>query len=177
MKIAQEVPDSVWKKSFQRIKEMTLSTKLRSFQYRLLNFAIITNVHLFKWKMKDNENCTFCGKDQENYIHLFVKCKEVKTKIWLPLKRWLYHFCNTEFDIEVYDIIFNRYRDSFQLLVNNIILITKQYIYAKRCMNEKLNFVQLIARIETFRAMEEIIAKKNGNIVKFNAKWSIYDKV
>ena len=35
----------------------TLSTKLKDFQYRILHGALITNSHLFKWKIKPNDLC------------------------------------------------------------------------------------------------------------------------
>ena len=175
--LQRDVPDSVWKLSFQRIKQITLSTKLRSFQYRLLNMAIITNKHLKMWKIKDTDLCYFCSKDQETYSHVFVNCSYVKTKIWFPLKRWLYYYCMIELEIDTYQIIFNRYKDSFQDLVNMLILITKQYIYSSRCLEKPLVFTQLIAMIENYRTIENIIARKKNSITMFNKKWSIYDKI
>ena len=69
------------------IKEVYVVTnvpKYRSFQYRLLNRAIITNAHLYRWgKIVDNK-CSFCGQDKETYSHIFVMCDEVK-KLWLAL--------------------------------------------------------------------------------------------
>ena len=50
----------------------------------------------------------------------------------------------------------------FPLLINTIFCITKQYIYAKKCMGEPLIFTQLTSKIHEFREIEYVIAKKNG---------------
>ena len=43
---------------FQNISKITKNPKLQSFQYRLLNSAIILNKHLYKWKIQKNDKCT-----------------------------------------------------------------------------------------------------------------------
>ena len=87
--IATEITEEVWNHSFKRIGRLTLSTKLRSFQYRLINFALITNVQLAKWNLLPNDLCTFCNLYKEDYLHFFCNCEIVQRKVWTPLKRWL----------------------------------------------------------------------------------------
>lgn len=64
--------------SFRDIYTLTVSTKLRDFQYRLLISVIVTNRTLHLWKLKDDENCSFYGKHPEEEIHLFCECEQVK---------------------------------------------------------------------------------------------------
>ena len=158
-------------------KKLTLCTKLQSFQYRLLNDALVTNEHLFRWKVITNDSCTFCQKCTETVMHLLTECQVVAQKIWIPLKNWLNYFCYIDFVIVPYDIILNRYKDSFPALVNTILCITKQYIYATRCLGKDLQFQQLISKISQYRTLEYIVAKRNGLLTKHNAKWQIYDVV
>ena len=66
---------------FQDIRLVTNVPKYGSFQYRLLHRAIITNVHLKHWGKVENDLCTFCEKDRETYLHLFIFCEHVE-KIW-----------------------------------------------------------------------------------------------
>ena len=47
-----EISDELWSKNFGKITKITMSIKLRTFQYRLLNHTIITNKHLAKWNIK-----------------------------------------------------------------------------------------------------------------------------
>ena len=53
-------------------------SKLRSFQYRLMFRAIITNKQLFIWKISETQTCSFGCKEIESYEHLFVNCVIVK---------------------------------------------------------------------------------------------------
>ena len=54
--------------AFCNIYKMTNNAKLRSFQYRVLHSAIITNRHLFKWGIKASNDCTFCKKGKRNHV-------------------------------------------------------------------------------------------------------------
>ena len=62
-------------------------------------------------------------------------------------------------------------------MVNVIILIAKQYIYSVKCISKQLHFPQLIAKISTYKKMEEIAAKKHKNMEKHNKKWFLYDRL
>ena len=62
----------------QNIKQTTISIKLCSFQYRLLMNAIITNVQLYHYKIRDNNLCTYCNAVKESYVHLFNDCSYVQ---------------------------------------------------------------------------------------------------
>ncbi len=65
------IDDEIICKVLQNIKLITLTTKLRSFLYRLVHFAILTNTKLSEWKVVNSELCTFCNTEPETYIHLF----------------------------------------------------------------------------------------------------------
>ena len=179
--LQKEIPDSFWCNQVTCINSYTKSTKLRAFQYRLINFAIITNIQLCKWSLIPSDKCSFCHNEPETYKHLFVNCRIVKNKVWIPLKRWLDHFCFINIDIsDEYLILLNRYKDVANSLTNMIILITKQYIYAKRCLNENLNAVELMHSISQYRLVEHIVANRSHNTKiyqEFVNKWALYDLV
>ena len=50
---------------FRNLYVTSNSTKLRSFQYRLLHRALITNIHLFRWGKMDTNLCSFCEKEKK----------------------------------------------------------------------------------------------------------------
>ena len=52
------------------IYRVTNIAKYRSFQYRLLQRAIVTNIQLFKWKVISSKDCSFCGIYEETILHL-----------------------------------------------------------------------------------------------------------
>ena len=72
------------------INRVTNIVKYRSFQYRLLQRCIITNVRLYQWKIIDSNKCTFCNDSEESVKHLFFECdivQELWRKVMLYIKR------------------------------------------------------------------------------------------
>ena len=67
---------------------MTKSTKLIEFQFKLLHKRLPTNSYLYKIKIKDNENCSFCKMQKEEIIHLFWNCEHV-TRLWKRIEEML----------------------------------------------------------------------------------------
>ena len=60
------------------IKMATVMAKYRSFQYRLVMMAVVTNVQLKRWGLTESEMCSFCHEAPETYIHLFCECSCLK---------------------------------------------------------------------------------------------------
>ena len=55
---------------------VTVDTKLRTFQYKILNNILFVNKMLFKLKEVGLPLCSFCKAKDETYIHLFYKCRK-----------------------------------------------------------------------------------------------------
>ena len=62
----------------------TMDTKLRWFQYRILNRFLTTNTFMYKIGRRVDNLRTFWKKEAETVEHLFAECNEV-TKIWSKL--------------------------------------------------------------------------------------------
>ena len=82
------------------INKTTQVAKLRSFQYRLLMKAVITNVHLMRWKMISSSSCSFCQKEPKTYHHLFVDCEEVRG-LWTEVDRICDELCGEKINLTV----------------------------------------------------------------------------
>ena len=54
-------------KMHKEIYGLTNVAKYRSFQYRLLQRSLVTNVLLYKWGIKVSDSCSFCGHEKRNY--------------------------------------------------------------------------------------------------------------
>ena len=77
-----------WKKIYSLPFTDTIETKIREFQYKVLNNIVFTNEKLFRLKMKDSPSCTFCKREVESFEHLFFYCDVTKT-FWEALCSWL----------------------------------------------------------------------------------------
>ena len=61
-----EISDIVWQNQFNRVKKLTLSTKLRFFQFRILHRYLITNTRVVMWDKNASQLCTFCRLEPRN---------------------------------------------------------------------------------------------------------------
>ena len=163
-----------WQKLYLDVMKLTSSTKLRFFQFRIINKYLPTNVLVSKWDRTVSSLCSFCSQADETLLHLFVECSHV-IKIWSMLKKWLYHFCFVEIAIDPVQILLNKYKEAFTDMVNTIILITKYYIYTQRSFKHQLSFRDVISYISKYKRIEFMAAKKTGKISHHLKKWHMYD--
>ena len=105
------------------ITTATISTKLRSFQYRLCMCAIITNIHLKHYGLRADNLCSFCNKHPEDVKHLFYDCEQVKL-VWNKICDIL-----RITSINYQQVIFNNIVQRPKAIENCIVLITKFYLY------------------------------------------------
>ena len=61
-------------------------------------------------------------------------------------------------------------------VANFILLVTKQYIYANKCLGKKLCKYELEVKIEKNRKYELYHAKKNNCMYKYCKKWNRNEK-
>ena len=110
---------------------VTTDTKIREFQYKLLNNIVFTNDKLFRFKMIDSPFYVFCQTEVESLEHLFFHCNVTKT-FWNLLSSWLIKqkIMTTSLTLEnVLFGVFNVIEDF--LILNHLLLLAKFYIY--RC--------------------------------------------
>ena len=62
------------KKIYSLAFSVTLDTKLRTFQYKLLNRIVFTNDKLFRFNIVESPLCTFCTVVEESLEHLLFFC-------------------------------------------------------------------------------------------------------
>ena len=65
----------------------------------------------------------------------------------------------------------------YQDLFNLIFIITKQYLYACRCLKTMPSTEMLISKIKEIKHIEQRIVIKNNKINQFNLKWQIISDI
>ena len=121
-----------WKKIYFLIRNTTLDTKARMFQYKVLHNTLYVNKMLFKFGKVISPRCSFRKLLEETIIHLFYDCLIVK-RIWNQLKSILSN--NTNFLISTPQSVIFGFWDldtNEHLTLNHLILILKMYIYDTR---------------------------------------------
>lgn len=159
---------------FKKINKITVSTKLRYFQYRILSKSLTTNVRVSKYNKEVKAVCSFCEEKAETIVHLFFECKFIQ-RIWKAVTKWLKYFHGTEVKLDMCTCILNNFKGRNAGLVNITILIVKFYVYRTKVQGEKLNFQRLIQEITKHKTVEKAIAIKNDKLYKYARKWDDFE--
>ena len=138
----------------------TRSTKLRDFQYRLIHMTLVTNKEAFHYfKKVPSDRCTFYNNCQENIHHILLFCRFSKT-LWNDLHSYIVRKTGINITLNDKDLIFGNNFLPFSNLYNHIIILTKQYLYACRCLNVTPDFNSLLRKIDREYRIE-LSAKAN----------------
>ena len=166
---------SVFMKYFTNINSISNNSKYYSFQYRLLNFAVITNVQLCQWKIVSSMKCTFCQKNDETLEHLFYECetalKIIELYLVLLKEYQKQKDVHLNYNISVATVLMNNVMQPPIHLLNFLILCAKQYIYSRRCIKEKCTVAGFKKVVENARRIELYNAKQNKKIGTYLLKW------
>ena len=158
----------------ERLKDVfsiTNIAKLRSFQYRLLQRGLVTNINLKQWNIIDSELCTFCHQAPESVMHLMIECSEVKS-MWTQFYSYIQNrFGVQDICVNPRDRILNQIVKSRNSVVNFVCLLFKQFLYRQRCLKEVLDFKQFERYVKNIEHMEKFIAKKNNRLDTHQKKW------
>ena len=158
-------------KLHHNIFSITNMAKYRSFQYRLLQRSLVTNIQLHQWQIISSNLCSFCNLMKETVVHLLTQCDIVK-ELWQYVAAMLekeYGFQNVK--VNTKNILLNNIVEQKNSVANFICLVTKQYIYRQRCLKQDPNPIQLKRHNKNTENIEKYIALKNSTLSKHIRKW------
>ena len=155
---------------YKKIYSITNNAKLRSFQYRMLNCAIILNDTLYKWKIKSSPNCAYCER-KETMLHFFWECNNAQ-KIWA----WTSKYCKKlapqqSIEIDKDNVFMNLVNSKPKHAFNFCVLVVKQTMYAFRCLQKNITTYDLESKIERYKRYELYQARKTNTMYSYNEKW------
>ena len=149
------------KKIYFLIRDTTLDTKVRMFQYKVLHNTLYVNKMLFKFGKVISPRCSFCKLHEETIIHLFYDCSIVK-RIWNQLKSILSN--NINFPISTPQSAIFGFWDldtNEHLILNHLLLIFKMYIYNARTASY-LNISHLLIYIKGIKDIEKKLCENDS---------------
>ena len=126
---------------FKNVFVVTNVGKYRSFQYRLLHSAIVTNEYLKRCRIVNDNWCTFCDETTETIEHLLWQCYHVQT-FWNNVRQFINEILPDllQLHFSLYTIMMNKVHDKANHVANFIVLGAKQFIYRMRCAKSRPNF-------------------------------------
>ena len=115
----------------------TIESKLRSFQYKILQRILPTNKFLKLCNIRNNDCYSFCQKEIETIEHPFG-CHFVKA-FWNQIAYSLSPCINLSSVINAKCILLGVTSGDNMHLINHLLIIVKRYIYIIKFVPSKLN--------------------------------------
>ena len=167
----KDIPKQDFRNGFRHIFSVTNVTKLRSFQYRLLQRAIITNIALCKWGIVSTPMCSFCHQHEESILHILIHCRYT-AELWIEMEQFMNTFATDNIHFDIDTVIWNRiiYQPKNHIK-NTICLIVKQFIYKEKCAGRIPRSAPCKQYIRKIENNEKYYAVKNNKLDKHLKKW------
>ena len=164
---------SSWDAHYQLPLKITIDTKLRDFQLKILHNILMTNVKLFKMKIPsiDNSLCTFCKREEETLIHLFCECVYVKL-FWENFCMLWGRKLGLNNSLETWQIVLGD--PALSILSNFLILLGKRFIYIRRCKKENVDFIAYKSFVQVIQKIEYNIANRKSKLNFHLKKWGSF---
>jgi hypothetical protein len=141
------------------------STKVQTFQYKLLHRTIPCKNNLYKWKLVETPNCNSCT-EIETIEHFFYNCERTKG-FWNSLLIWIKNNLELTIALSVVDVLFGIpfEQDDLLLYLNFIILQAKWFIYKTKLISHDLFILQFIQELNYCTKLEYLaeLTKKSEN--------------
>ena len=154
---------------FYRPRFCTLDNKLREFQFKLLYNIVFVNHHLYRFQFITNNECSFCGKEEETYRHIFYDCEMVK-ELWELCSNLLKFPILKDLQWKDIHIGLEETAENRQLL-NHIILLIKFLIYHGRGENKLPTVDEIHAKLIKSKDEEKKIAIERKTLTRHYKKW------
>ena len=117
--------------------------KLRSFQFRLLNRALVFNTHLARWGIVTSPLCTQCIEaEPETLYHCLFSCPPVR-ELWNAVQQWMESLDGEITDFSYRDIMLNLVTKD-RTSVKNFYCVAVQAIYICTKMFKKASKLRRI---------------------------------
>ena len=161
--------DEFWN-IYPNFRKHVKPTKLQYLQYRILNFALTTNLRRSKWNKEFSPLCTFCNTYVETVSHLILECVHTK-ELWRLLGKMINYYFHTPLELDKTTILLNNYGAKSKEIINFLLIVMKHYIYASKCFVEIPTFTGYMSKISHWYLIDKQIAFERNKLKTFHKKW------
>ena len=166
-KLTDKYPNTAinWQRVYSLAFQTTLESKIREFQYKILNCIVFTNEKLSRIGLVESPSCTFCQEVAESVEHLLFSCK-ISSDFWKHVLSWLRDNHVLVGTIDESDLILGKFDivNDF-ILINHILLLGKFYIYSRRCLNSVPTLRGFVARTRRVYNIKLHIAREKNKLL------------
>ena len=169
--LQKRIDDEEWPLLFPNFMKIIKPTRLRYFQYRVLTKTLTTNIKRSIWNISISKLCTFCKKKDETILHVLYECEQVRT-LWDKVVKTIEHFFNVKVIIDENMVICNNYRGPNREIINFLIIVLKQHIYASKCLETIPTYVSYMNKLAMWYFVDKCFAVQDNKYEDCVKKWA-----
>ncbi len=159
-------------KAFLNVKKVTSVKSLQNVQYKILHNIYPTKLHLFKWKIKENDLCSSCNVT-ETLKHAIFEC-DIARVTMSNFEKVISNLLKTNLSLSYTDILIgltgrNSYytitRDEIGL-IDELLIIIKRCLILQRESKQILSEDRLLNEITRNAKIRKLLRKPLTNLEK-----------
>ena len=146
-----------WTKIFKSSTTICKETKLKEFQFKLIHRTIVSKKELFRFGIKEDDDCIYCG-EKDSIEHSLIDCTFTK---WFTQKvlNWFNQVNESQISPTLEETLFG-ITASFQdpkviRKFNYTTLFMRYYIYSNKLNNMVISIHEFISKITTKCNLED----------------------
>ena len=156
------------KGSIYDVFQITRSTRIRMFHYKLINRIISTNTFLKIINIKDDDKCTFCKQEAETLVHMFWHCTHVQAFINQLTSGLRARFQTNLHRLDVKAWFFLTDLSGIEALIATL---AKLVIYEARLGEKIPNATHFMNKLKCQAEVEKAAARMANRLDSFEKKW------
>ena len=162
--------DLDWASVYMIPRMVTVESKLRIVQYKVLNNILYLNDRLYKMGIVQTPLCSLCKQEKETVIHLLCQCHSTR-QLWCSLSGWLQGVLRLP-PLEPVAALLGSWdiENEANVSLNHLMLLFKYFIYRFRNMNTSVNLCHLQQFILSVQNVEQKIAFRNNMLTHHFSK-------
>jgi len=148
----------VWTKIFKSLKNICKETKLKEFQFKLIHRTIVTKKELFRFGIKADDECLYCG-DKDSIEHSFIECMFTKLFTQKVLS-WFNQVNACQISPTTGETLFGITASSHDIAIirkfNYTTLFMRHYIYSSKLNSLAISIQDFISKLHTKYKLENL---------------------
>jgi hypothetical protein len=161
-----------WKSIYKFYADIR-DTRMKAFQFKILNNLVPCNLYLSRIGKSDTNKCTKCN-ELEDIMHYLANCPD-SSLIWNQVSLWWKGVTGQTINLTEKDITIGIGLEKGNILMqyqlNCIIMAIKWKIHASKQMNQSFSFPQVIAAVKQMLETLKYIADKNEKSDSYIKVW------
>ena len=141
---------------FKTTRKLCKETKLKEFQFKHIHRIVMTKRELFKYGIKTDDECCFCGEN-DSIDHTFIHCSLTKSFIQKVI-RWFNAMYNSHISPNIEEILFgiisNSNEKSTINKLNYITLFMRYFIHSRKLNNKPIDLLDFVSAVQQRNLIE-----------------------